>query len=132
MKKAFLERLDRYSRRGEETNISVYWNDLIRLLTSAATTEARAIMGFVEIVAPFDGVVTRKWVEVGDQTAPGKPLVDIEDPSNLRLEADVPKAIACKIRQDAPMTIRVGQSTGDLSGAVAEIGPIVDQPWQER
>jgi RND family efflux transporter MFP subunit len=52
--------------------------------------------------------------------------VDIEDPSNLRLEADVPEAIASKIKQDARMSIRVGQSTGDLSGTMAEIAPIAD------
>ena len=96
------------------------------LVAKGVVAEARAMMGFVEILAPFDGVVTRKWVDVGDQAAPGKPLVDIEDPSNLRLEADVPEAIASKIKQDARMTIRVGQSTGDLSGTMAEIAPIAD------
>ena len=88
--------------------------------------EARAMMGYVEILAPFDGVVTRKWVDVGDQATPGKPLVDIEDPSKLRLEADVPEAIASKIQQDARMAVRVGQSTSDLSGTIAEIAPIAD------
>jgi len=95
-------------------------------VAKGAVAEARAMMGYVEILAPFDGVVTRKWVDVGDQAAPGKPLVDIEDPSNLRLEADVPEAIASKIKQDARMTIRVGQCTGDLSGTIAEIAPIAD------
>lgn len=88
--------------------------------------EARAMMGYVEIRAPFDGVVTRKWVDVGDQAAPGKPLMDIEDPSQLQLEADVPEAIASRITPDARMTIRVGQSTNDLSGTLAEIAPIAD------
>ena len=96
------------------------------LVAKAAMAEARAIMGFVEVRAPFDGVVTRKWVDVGDQAAPGKPLVDIEDPSKLQLEADVPEAIASRIRPDARMTIRVGQSPGDLSGTVAEIAPNAD------
>ena len=95
-------------------------------VAKGAVAEARAMMGYVEILAPFDGVVTRKSVDVGDQAAPGKPLVDIEDPSQLRLEADVPEAIASKIKQDACMTIRVGQSTGDLSGTIAEIAPIAD------
>ena len=95
-------------------------------VATGAVSEARAMMAYVEILAPFDGVVTRKWVDVGDQAAPGKPLVDIEDPSNLRLEADVPEAIASKIKQDACMTIRVGQSTGDLAGTIVEIAPIAD------
>jgi RND family efflux transporter MFP subunit len=88
--------------------------------------EAQALMGFAEIHAPFDGVVTRKWVDAGDQAAPGKPLVDIEDPSRLQLEADVPEAIASSIKQDVRMTIRVGPSLGNLSGTVAEIAPIAD------
>lgn len=96
------------------------------LVAKGAVAEARAILGFVEILAPFDGVVTRKWVDVGDQAAPGKPLVDLEDPSHLRLEADVPEAIASKIKPDACMAIRVGQSTSDLFGTMAEIAPIAD------
>jgi len=91
-----------------------------------AVAEARAMMAYVEILAPFDGVVTRKWVDAGDQAAPGKPLVDIEDPSQLRLEADVPEAVASRITPDARMTIRAGQSTGELSGTIAEIAPIAD------
>jgi Multidrug resistance efflux pump len=56
----------------------------------------------VEILAPFDGVVTRKWVDVGDQAAPGKPLVDIEDPSQLQLEADVPEADCLQNKAGCP------------------------------
>ena len=96
------------------------------LVAKGVVAEARAMMGYVNILAPFDGVVTRKWVDVGDQAAPGKPLVNIEDPSKFQLEADVPEAIVSRIKQDACMTIRVGQSTSDLSGTVAEIAPIAD------
>jgi len=95
-------------------------------IAKGVVAEARAIMGFVDIVAPFDGVVTRKWVDIGDQATPGKPLLEIEDPSKLRLEADVPEAIASKIHPDARMTIRTEQSTGDISGIVAEIAPSAD------
>jgi hypothetical protein len=38
-------------------------------------------MGYVEVLAPFDGVATRKWVDIGDQAAPSKLLVDMEDPA---------------------------------------------------
>ncbi len=31
-----------------------------------AAAEAQAMMGYVEILAPFDGVVTKKWADVGD------------------------------------------------------------------
>ena len=80
------------------------------LMAKGALSEAQAMMSYVEVLAPFDGVLTRKWVDVGDLATPGKPLVEIEDPSKLQLEAEVPEAIAGKIKQGAQMTIRVGQS----------------------
>ncbi|HEY5915306.1 MAG TPA: efflux RND transporter periplasmic adaptor subunit [Verrucomicrobiae bacterium] len=95
-------------------------------VAKGALAEARALLGYVEVVAPFDGVVTRKWVDVGDLAAPGKPLVDMEDPSRLQLEADVPEGIATHIKAAATMTIRVGQATPELAGTVAEMSPIAD------
>jgi RND family efflux transporter MFP subunit len=95
-------------------------------VAKGAVAEARAMMAYVEILAPFDGVVTRKWVDIGDQAAPGKPLLDIEDPSQLQFEADIPEALASRIKKDARMAIRVEQSTGDLSGTIVEIAPIAD------
>src|SRR5690348_656898 len=91
------------------------------LVAKGVVAEARAMMGFVVILAPFDGVVTRKWVDVGDQAAPGKPLIDIEDSSKLQLEADVPEALASRIKPRARMNIRVGQCPVDLLGTIGEI-----------
>jgi RND family efflux transporter MFP subunit len=71
-------------------------------------------------------VVTKKWAEAGDQASPGKPLIDIEDPTVLQLEADVPEAIAARIQQDARLAVRVDSFKGDLAGTVKEIAPIAD------
>jgi len=100
--------------------------DTHHLAAKGSVAEAQAMISYLEILAPFDGVVTRKWVDVGDQAAPGKPLVDIEDPSKLQLEAEVPEAIASKIQQDARLTVRVSQSVPDLTGTVVEMSPIAD------
>lgn len=83
-------------------------------------------MGYVEVLAPFDGVVTRKWADVGDLATPGKPLVGLEDPSLLQLEADVPEAIASRIQPDARLAIQIDPSKGDLIGTVKEIAPTAD------
>jgi RND family efflux transporter MFP subunit len=91
-----------------------------------AVAEARTMMSYVEIVAPFDGVVTRKWADVGDLAAPGKPLVDIEDPSALELEADVPEAIASRISRGSLLAVRVDAANRDLEGTVSEIAPGAD------
>jgi RND family efflux transporter MFP subunit len=59
-------------------------------MARASVAEAKSILEHAEVVAPFDGVVARKWVDVGDQAAPGRPLITVEDPSSLELEADLP------------------------------------------
>lgn len=97
-----------------------------RRLAKGAVAEATAMMSYVEVVAPFDGVVTKKWVDVGDLAAPGKPLISIEDPSVLQLEADVPQAIASQIQREARLAARVDGVSGELTGTVSEIAPAAD------
>jgi len=96
------------------------------LLAKAASAEASAMLGYVEIHAPFDSVVTRKWVDVGDLASPGKALVELEDPAALQLEADIPEAIASRVLLDAKLGILVEGITNGLTGTVSEIAPTVD------
>jgi len=95
-------------------------------LAKGALAEAKAMTGYVEIVAPFDGVVTKKWADVGDLAVPGKPLVDIADTAALQLEADLPEAIASKIKRDTRLEVRVDAVSGALEGVISEIAPAVD------
>jgi RND family efflux transporter MFP subunit len=95
-------------------------------MAKGAVAEATAMVGYVEIVAPFDGVVTRKWVDVGDLAAPGKPLVDLEDPAALQMEADVPEALASHIKLDSRLAVRVDAVNGELEGIIREIAPAAD------
>ena len=92
----------------------------------AAVSEARAMLDYVEVKSPFDGVVTRKPADVGDLAAPGKPLVELEDPTRLQLEADVPEAVAGRIRAGASMAVRTGEPDTELTATVAEIAPNAD------
>lgn len=95
-------------------------------LAKAAVLEAKAMMSYVEVVAPFDGVVTKKWAEVGDLAAPGKPLISIEDPTALRIEANIPQAIAAHVRRDTRLAVRVDGVREEITGTVSEIAPTAD------
>lgn len=48
-----------------------------------------AQLSYTVVKAPFDGVITEKKVEVGELASPGQPLLRMEDPNQLRLEATV-------------------------------------------
>ena len=43
-------------------------------LSEAAVDEAETILGYAVVRAPFDGVVERKFVDIGDMASPGLPL----------------------------------------------------------
>jgi RND family efflux transporter MFP subunit len=95
-------------------------------VAQAAVTEAETMLGYMRITAPFDGVVTRKLADVGDLAAPGKPLLELEEPTALRLEANVPEALMGKIRLGARMAVRVPALDAELTGTVSEIAPASD------
>lgn len=93
---------------------------------AASVAEAEAMMRYVDVVAPFDGVISRKWADLGDLANPGKPLVDLEDPSALQVDADVPESIAAPVQIGARLAVRLDGASNPLEGAVAEIAPSVD------
>ncbi len=97
-----------------------------RRVARAVAAEANAMMGYVQIVAPFQGVVTKKWADVGDLAAPGKPLIEIEDSTGLQLETDVPEAIASYVRKGARLRVRVDAVRDELEAVVSEVGPAAD------
>lgn len=95
-------------------------------MAKGEASAAKAMLAYVEVRAPFDGVITKKWVEEGDFAAPGKPLIAIEDPSALQLDANVPEAISAHVHPAAHLSVRVDGLDSELTGVVAEIAPLAD------
>jgi len=95
-------------------------------VADAAATEAETLLDYTKVAAPFDGVITRKDADVGDLAAPGKPLLELEDPHHLRLEADVPEALMDKIKLSDRLPVRIGALETNLTGVVSEIAPSAD------
>ena len=95
-------------------------------VADAAVTEAETMLGYTKIVAPFDGVVTRKFADVGDLATPGRPLLEIDNPKALRLEADVPESLINRVQLGATLSVRAASEAGDIAGVVSEIAPVAD------
>lgn len=92
----------------------------------SARAEAETRVGYAEVTAPFTGQVTRKFVEVGDLASPGRALMELEDPSRLRLEADVSALRMDQIRLGDRLPVRVGEMRETLQGVVSEMEPSAD------
>ncbi len=96
------------------------------LVANAAVTQAETLLDYARITAPFTGVVTRKLVDVGDLAVPGKALVELEDPTSLRLEANVPEALYGRVKMGESMSVSIPAIERVLHGTVGEISPAVD------
>jgi RND family efflux transporter MFP subunit len=95
-------------------------------VAKATVAEAEALSGYAKIVAPFDGVVTRKLADEGDLAMPGKPLLELEGRAGLRLVADVPSLLASRVLPKAKLSVRVETLPDAITGTVREISPGAD------
>jgi RND family efflux transporter MFP subunit len=90
----------------------------------ATATEAETMLSYAKIIAPFDGIVTRKLADVGDLATPGKPLIELEDPQALQFEAAVPEAVVGKIALGTKLPVRI--MSKEREAVVSEIAPSGD------
>ena len=95
-------------------------------VAEATVAEAQTMLSYTRVAAPFDGIVTAKRADVGDLAGPGKPLVDLEDPTALRLEADVPEALLDAIKMKQKLAVHVPSAKVSVDGIVSEISPAAD------
>ncbi|MBU6409337.1 MAG: efflux RND transporter periplasmic adaptor subunit, partial [Verrucomicrobia bacterium] len=77
-------------------------------VADAAAMEARTLADYAQVRAPFTGIITRKDADQGDLATPGKALLEMEDPTALRLEANVPEDLAGNVKVGDTLNVRIG------------------------
>lgn len=92
----------------------------------AAMAEAETLLGYARVTAPFAGIITRKLADVGDLAAPGRPLVEMEDPGSLRFEADVPVTWSGRAALGDRLPVVLASVPAPVEGVVSEIDPAAD------
>lgn len=76
-------------------------------------------------MAPFEGIIMEKMVEVGDTVQPGQPLIKYGYIKYKRLLADVPSGLVGNLSKDMLLPARIDGST-NTSVRVSEIYPVAD------
>jgi RND family efflux transporter MFP subunit len=92
----------------------------------SAVSEIRTHLADTLLLAPFDGVVVKRLQEPGDMALPGLPVVTLQTPKGLRLEADVPSTCAGRYRIGMDVTVRIDTLGLTTSAQIDEISPEVD------
>ena len=92
----------------------------------AGAAQARAMLGYTRIRAPFDGVVTAKNVDPGALAAPGAPLVTVEDTSSFRLEVAVDESDLRYVQLGAKVPVAIDAVGDDVQATVQQVVPAAD------
>ena len=83
---------------------------------------ARNRAGYAELTAPFAGVVTALRFETGQTVAEGQPVLSLAQPGELELQADVPEALAPRLKQ-WQASARVGEARSTTPLKLRELAP---------
>ena len=80
-----------------------------------------AQMGYANIRAPFDGVVTNKFINAGDMANPGMPLLEVESPGNYQVLAMVPESEILAVKNYSEVTVQIKALNKNVKGKVSEV-----------
>lgn len=95
-------------------------------VAQAGYNEAKTMLGYTTITAPYDGVIAAKNFQAGDLATPGAPLLVLENNRKLQVVASVPEALAMRIKIGDRLPVRVDAAGFEKTGMVSEIAPSAD------
>lgn len=95
-------------------------------IAQSQLSDAETYLSYHEVVAPFDGVMSKRWVKSGDMAWPGKPLAEIYNPENMELELDLPERLKSLASQAASMRFAAPSLDWEGESELLEALPAVD------
>ena len=98
----------------------------------AQVDRMRVMMTYAQVVAPMDGVVTERRVEVGDLANPGQPLLAVYDPTRMRLEVPVPVRLLDRFATGQAVEVKLDYPARAVAGKVTEIVSEIDPRSRTR
>lgn len=86
--------------------------------------EVDEMLKYADIKAPYSGIITQKYMNVGDLASPGMPLLAIEKQSAFIVKARVPESEISIVKKGDNVKIKV-KALGDMmiNGVVADVNP---------
>lgn len=100
--------------------------EVARSQHEAARDDARVKKDYSVITAPFDGVVSKKYTEVGELLVPGKQIVTLVNPDKIYVLATIDEVDVGRLKLGQPVSITVDAFPGEkFTGKVGRISPIV-------
>lgn len=92
----------------------------------------QTLIGFKQVTAPFDGVITRRAVDIGDLVTAGSttsttPLFSIASFDQVRVFVDVPQAAVSQIKVGMDVSVAVADLAGkEFKGKISRTAEAID------
>jgi membrane fusion protein, multidrug efflux system len=99
----------------------------------ASLQKARDQMGYTELKAEFDGVVTQRLAEVGQVLSAGQGVVTVARPDVREAVVDIPEAHVGVMPADGVFTVAL-QSAPDVTarGRIREVAPLAESGTRSK
>ncbi len=96
------------------------------LQAEARVRQLQQVVAEARVVAPFDGVVAARYLDVGSVVAPGRPLVRLLGRGDPKVRFAIPEDKLGEVVAGARVRVHVVTPAGDLDGVVDSVSPEVD------
>ncbi len=91
---------------------------------------AETVLSHARIVAPLDGIVIQRLVEIGATVVPGTAILKLVDPATVWVTARIDESVVGRIAPGLPAQIRL-RTGEDVAGTVARIAHQSDAATRE-
>ncbi len=91
---------------------------------------AETVLSHTRIVAPMDGIVIQRLIEVGTTVVPGTPIFKLVDPATVWVTARIDESVVGRLAPGLPAQIRL-RTGEEVAGKVARIAHQADAATRE-
>jgi RND family efflux transporter MFP subunit len=109
----------------ELDNVTLQYNSVKAKLEAAKQmrNEINASLAYTQLTAPFAGIVTQKFAEVGSMANPGMPIVTIEQSGSLQISANIPETEIQHIHMNDATVVTVKSLNKTFQSKIVQINP---------
>ena len=93
----------------------------------SAVRLAQDELDHMRVLAPFDGIVSQRLVEVGEPVAPGQPVLEVVSLDHLYVSAPLDEIDIGRVREGLPARVSLDPYRGRVwLGVVTRVSPVVN------
>lgn len=105
--------------------------DVLQAQVQQAQAAANAVNVQLEnkiVTAPYDGVVSKKYIEIGEMAGAGSKLFTIQGNGSLKIDGNLPESLIGKLAENDSVVVRFPDldSKKEYAGVVTMINPALD------